>query len=117
MHRRPRAAGSGAREKANCLLAYTSLRQVFSSVSIIAYVHVCFTLIPLSDRSDTQPTQARWEALPPQGEKRQVLGGAKVGGGAWGLAWVDTTMEVPETIEDRWAQERAPYQDLVSLPS
>jgi chromatin structure-remodeling complex protein RSC7 len=33
-------------------------------------------------------------------EKRQVLGGAKAGNGAWALAWVDTVMELPASEED-----------------
>jgi len=33
-------------------------------------------------------------------DKRQVLGGTKAGNGAWALAWVDTTMELPTSEED-----------------
>jgi chromatin structure-remodeling complex protein RSC7 len=47
------------------------------------------------DRSDTQPTSARWEAVPDSATKRRVLGGTKTGNGAWALAWVDTIMELP----------------------
>jgi chromatin structure-remodeling complex protein RSC7 len=47
------------------------------------------------DRSDTQPTSARWEAVPDSITKRRVLGGTKSGNGAWALAWVDTIMELP----------------------
>ena len=54
----------------------------------------------LADRADTQPTCARWEGLKDSAEKRQVLGGAKAGNGAWALAWVDTIMEVPASEED-----------------
>ncbi|KAL1745944.1 chromatin remodelling complex Rsc7/Swp82 subunit-domain-containing protein [Schizophyllum fasciatum] len=43
-------------------------------------------------RSDTQPTRARWEALPDSAEKT-VIGGSKAGNRAWGVAWVETTME------------------------
>ncbi|KAI9060085.1 hypothetical protein FKP32DRAFT_1578774 [Trametes sanguinea] len=68
-------------------------------------------------RSDTQPTQARWEALPDDGEQRRVLGGTKVGGGAWGIAWVDTVMEVPPEPEDPWTQERERYKDLLDTRS
>ena len=71
-------------------------------------------MTPLNlDRSDTQPTQARWEAYPDSHQKT-VLGGSKVGGAAWGLAWVDTVMETPELKqEDEWAKERAKYMDLI----
>ncbi|KAI0372528.1 hypothetical protein BV20DRAFT_939758 [Pilatotrama ljubarskyi] len=68
-------------------------------------------------RSDTQPTRARWEALPDDGEKRRVLGGTKVGSGAWGLAWVDTVVELPQEEEDPWAKARARYKDLLDAPS
>ncbi|KAI0356889.1 hypothetical protein OH77DRAFT_1400246 [Trametes cingulata] len=68
-------------------------------------------------RSDTQPTRARWEALPDDGEKRRVLGGTKAGSGAWGLAWVDTVVELPQEEEDPWAKERARYKDLLDAPS
>ena len=54
----------------------------------------------LADRADTQPTRARWEGLKDSAEKRQVLGGAKAGNGAWALAWVDTAMELPASEED-----------------
>ncbi|KAI0074934.1 hypothetical protein K474DRAFT_1685549 [Panus rudis PR-1116 ss-1] len=46
-------------------------------------------------RSDTQPTSARWEYVEDERGKKPVLGGTKVGGGAWGLAWIDTVMELP----------------------
>jgi len=46
-------------------------------------------------RSDTQPTSARWEVVPDSATKRRVLGGTKMGNGAWALAWVDTIMEFP----------------------
>ncbi|KAI0657495.1 chromatin remodelling complex Rsc7/Swp82 subunit-domain-containing protein [Cubamyces menziesii] len=68
-------------------------------------------------RSDTQPTRARWEALPDDQEKRRVLGGTKAGGGGWGLAWVDTVMEVPTEQEDPWAPDRERYKDLLDVPS
>ena len=45
-----------------------------------------------TDRSDTQPSRARWEPGPRMDERR-ILGGTKTGNGAWGLAWVDTTMD------------------------
>ncbi|KAJ8453738.1 hypothetical protein ONZ45_g19589 [Pleurotus djamor] len=44
-------------------------------------------------RKDTQPTRARWEAMPESPDKPRVLGGTKVGGGAWAIAYVDTVME------------------------
>ncbi|CCL99390.1 uncharacterized protein FIBRA_01408 [Fibroporia radiculosa] len=50
-------------------------------------------------RSDTQPTRARWETVPDDQNRRQVIGGAKVGGGAWALAWIDSVMEL-STEED-----------------
>lgn len=48
------------------------------------------------DRADTQPTRSRWQQLPDSATKREVLGGAKAGNGAWALAWVDTVMELPK---------------------
>jgi len=57
-----------------------------------------FTYDPFTtaDRSDTQPTWARWEAVLDFITKRHVLGGTKSGNGVWALAWVDTTiMELP----------------------
>lgn len=59
-----------------------------------------FLFLFLADRANTQPTRARWEGLKDSAEKRQVLGGAKAGNGAWALAWVDTIMEVPASEED-----------------
>jgi len=50
------------------------------------------------DRADTQPTRARWESL--SSPERRVLGGTKAGNGAWGLAWVDTVMQLPDEDED-----------------
>lgn len=44
-------------------------------------------------RDDTQPTRCRWRTVPDPERKRHVLGGTKVGNGAWGLAWIDTLME------------------------
>ncbi|KIK68264.1 hypothetical protein GYMLUDRAFT_154083 [Collybiopsis luxurians FD-317 M1] len=56
-------------------------------------------------RNDTQPSRSRLEAvsvpadsLPNSKNKRPdsgVLGGTKTGAGAWGLAYVDTVMELP----------------------
>ncbi|KAG6856713.1 hypothetical protein H0H87_001502 [Tephrocybe sp. NHM501043] len=56
-------------------------------------------------RNDTQPTRSRMELLPDSKDKRSVLGGSKVGNGAWGLGWIDTVMEVedPQTVERRLA--------------
>ena len=51
-----------------------------------------------ADRSDTQPTACRWEPMPDSAVKRRVLGGTKVGNGAWGLAWIDTVMEFPDPV-------------------
>ncbi|KAH8102194.1 chromatin remodelling complex Rsc7/Swp82 subunit-domain-containing protein [Cristinia sonorae] len=44
-------------------------------------------------RLDTQPKHSRWEPVPDSERKQNVLGGTKVGNGAWGLAWVDTVVE------------------------
>ena len=56
-----------------------------------------------ADRRDTQPTRYRWEQVAP----RRVLGGTKVGNGAWALAWVDTCLELPGLIDsDPYATER-----------
>ncbi|KAJ3506371.1 hypothetical protein NLJ89_g6908 [Agrocybe chaxingu] len=46
-------------------------------------------------RADTQPTSARWDVLPDSASKH-VIGGTKVGNGAWAIAWVDTIMEFPD---------------------
>ena len=46
-----------------------------------------------ADRADTQPTRSRWEPGP-RTDERVILGGTKTGNGAWGLAWVDTIMEI-----------------------
>nr|GAT45695.1 predicted protein [Mycena chlorophos] len=43
-------------------------------------------------RADTQPTQSRLEKAPDSQEKT-ILGGTKVGNGAWGVLWLDTIME------------------------
>lgn len=51
-------------------------------------------LLLLLDHDYTQPTQCRWEAYPDPERKRYILGGTKVGNGAWALAWVDTVMEL-----------------------
>ena len=57
-----------------------------------------------TDESTTQPTRARWEALPDRG---RVLGGTKAGGAAWGLAWVDTIMQSgSQEYEDEQAKRR-----------
>ena len=66
--------------------------EIFSSL-FLNYI-INFSLCS-SDRSDTQPTSARWEAVPDSITKRRVLGGTKSGNGAWALAWVDTIMELP----------------------
>ena len=60
-----------------------------------------------ADRLDTQPVRSRWEPVQePAGSERQaVLGGAKVGSRAWGLAWVDTVMELP-SLEEKQAIEK-----------
>ncbi|KIM64176.1 hypothetical protein SCLCIDRAFT_116051 [Scleroderma citrinum Foug A] len=54
-------------------------------------------------RSDTQPTRCRWEQV----VARRVLGGTKVGNGAWALAWVDTCLDLPGPMDlDPGADER-----------
>ncbi|RXW15670.1 hypothetical protein EST38_g10185 [Candolleomyces aberdarensis] len=58
-------------------------------------------------RSDTQPTSARWVPVPDSPYKRRILGGTKVGNGAWALAWVDTVMESSAEAEgERVGEER-----------
>ena len=66
------------------------------------------------DRSDTQPTSARWEAVPDSATKRRVLGGTKTGNGAWALAWVDTIMEFPgpETVDGETALREQLLRDV-----
>ncbi|KAK7042462.1 chromatin remodelling complex Rsc7/Swp82 subunit-domain-containing protein [Favolaschia claudopus] len=44
-------------------------------------------------RSDTQPTRSRMEMVPDPDGRASVLGGTKVGNGAWAVAWVDTIMK------------------------
>lgn len=61
----------------------------------------CVLIATLPDRVDTQPTRSRWEPMPCRGKvNRNVLGGTRVGAGAWGLAWVDTTMELPKDTQE-----------------
>ena len=69
----------------------------------------------MTDRSDTQPTRARWEPLD---DGRRVLGGTKAGSQAWGLAWVDTVMESPkpEEVDEENARLRAPFLQYVDPP-
>jgi chromatin structure-remodeling complex protein RSC7 len=57
-----------------------------------------------ADREDTQPTRSRWESM---GDKKptEVLGGSRVGAGAWGLAWVDTMIELPQNDEEAKQEE------------
>lgn len=83
------------------------------SFGVKCFVHL---LIFISlDRSDTQPTRARWE---PVGGGRCVLGGTKAGSQAWGLAWVDTAMEFsrPEEFDEN-AKLRVPFLPYVDPPS
>ncbi|KAF8502414.1 chromatin remodelling complex Rsc7/Swp82 subunit-domain-containing protein [Hysterangium stoloniferum] len=57
-------------------------------------------------RVDTQPTQGHWQpVLTAAGRPREVLGGTRVGAGAWGLAWVDTVMEYVPDDEERTYRE------------
>ena len=60
----------------------------FAFVRLEVTDRCCF---PRVDRTNTQPTRHRWEQVVP----RRVLGGTKVGNGAWALAWVDTCLELP----------------------
>jgi hypothetical protein len=58
---------------------------------------VCFP-----DRADSQPTRAKLTLAPPTREAilaDGVLGGAKIGSNAWGIASVKTFMELPEREE------------------
>lgn len=58
------------------------------------------------DREDTQPTRSRWE--PVSDKSKEILGGSRVGASAWGLAWVDTMIELPpEDQEHRLNEARA----------
>ncbi|KAJ6463894.1 chromatin remodelling complex Rsc7/Swp82 subunit-domain-containing protein [Mycena sanguinolenta] len=50
-------------------------------------------------RADTQPTRSRMELLPDPDGTGSILGGTKVGNGAWAVAWMDTIMEVPKPGE------------------
>ena len=46
--------------------------------------------------------------MPDPQNKKRVLGGTKAGNGAWGLAWVDTVMDLsnPDEIDDPAAAAR-----------
>jgi chromatin structure-remodeling complex protein RSC7 len=68
-------------------------------------------VIVCKDRSDTQPTSSRWERLPDDEHKKAILGGTKAGKNAWGLAWVDTTME-PPTAEEK---EKAYWEPIARI--
>ncbi|KIJ23248.1 hypothetical protein M422DRAFT_276219 [Sphaerobolus stellatus SS14] len=57
-------------------------------------------------RMDTQPSRGSWEPVVRDGKPREVLGGTRVGAGAWGLAWVDTVMEYRPLDEQRIHEER-----------
>jgi chromatin structure-remodeling complex protein RSC7 len=48
------------------------------------------------------------EPLPDPDGKRSILGGTKVGNGAWAVAWMDTIMEVRnlEELERPEAEEK-----------
>ena len=68
------------------------------------YLRTCSEILGCLDRSDTQPTRCRWEQV----VARRVLGGTKVGNGAWALAWVDTCLDLPGPKDlDPGADERA----------
>ena len=77
---------------------------------------MCVYKLTSTDRIDTQPTRARWEAAPPGTEKRRVLGGTKVGNAAWGLAWVDTVMELPDARQmDDHARTRQSLWEAIGM--
>ncbi|THH03287.1 hypothetical protein EW145_g6376 [Phellinidium pouzarii] len=57
--------------------------------------------------TSAQPTRARWEIVPDSSDEHRVLGGTKVGNGAWALAWVDTVMELPDSNADSDEQTQA----------
>lgn len=69
------------------------------------------------DRADTQPTRARWEVVLDSADKRRALGGSKTGNNAWGLAWVDTTMELTSPISPNLPEEAqiSPDSMLIDL--
>ncbi|KAF9267932.1 hypothetical protein L218DRAFT_854726 [Marasmius fiardii PR-910] len=57
----------------------------------------------------TQPTRSRMEPIPdsaPPGPRR-VLGGAKAGSSGWGIAWLDTIMELPAFVESTVAGQES----------
>ncbi|KAI5117462.1 hypothetical protein M0805_004066 [Coniferiporia weirii] len=67
--------------------------------------------------ASTQPTRARWEVAPDFADDRHVLGGTKVGNGAWALAWVDTIMKLPGADdEDEQAQARQALLQSAGMP-
>lgn len=74
-------------------------------------------------RSDTQPTQSRIEqiTLNPSLDHRQpdrgILGGTKTGANAWGLAYVDTYMDLSskEERERVFARKREKILKAVGL--
>lgn len=65
------------------------------------------------DRADTQPTRAIWEPI--SNPKRRILGGTKAGNGAWGLAWVDTVMQLPEEDEEAKRMRREEQRERESF--
>ncbi|KAJ7507191.1 chromatin remodelling complex Rsc7/Swp82 subunit-domain-containing protein [Mycena galericulata] len=58
-------------------------------------------------RAETQPTRSRMEVLP-DSDLKSVLGGTKVGNGAWAVAWLDTVMEfrTPQEQEKPEVEEK-----------
>ncbi|KAL0573363.1 chromatin structure-remodeling complex subunit RSC7 [Marasmius crinis-equi] len=64
-------------------------------------------------RSSTQPTLSQMEPLPdsaPPGPRR-VLGGAKAGSLGWGIAWLDTVMELPALPESEGQEPDAALRE------
>ena len=73
-------------------------------------------LINNADRNDTQPSRAHWERAPGSSTNRRVLGGTKVGNAAWGLAWVDTVMELPDhNKNDDYARSRQSLWEAIGM--
>ncbi|XP_006455231.1 hypothetical protein AGABI2DRAFT_194873 [Agaricus bisporus var. bisporus H97] len=59
--------------------------------------------------SATQPTRATWQLLP--NSKPRVLGGTRSGNGAWGMAWVDTVMQLPDEDEETRTEKEKEKQE------
>jgi chromatin structure-remodeling complex protein RSC7 len=64
---------------------------------------------PFIDHSATQPTRATWQFLP--NSKQRILGGTRSGNGAWGMAWVDTVMQLPDEDEEARTKKEMERQE------